>query len=474
MKQIAMKSIYTPLALLLLLALTGCSDFLGNIPKGYQIPTKVDEYEQLFNSDKLANLGTQDYDLMVDEIRILPVLDGAYYQLSLASMSAAWRNMYLFKDQFYTASEADVCYEDAYSRIFTYNSILDGLKTATGSEEDRARVRAEALAARALEYLTLVGIYGPTYSEAKASETPTVVLLLDNDINHKDLTPASQSDVYRQIISDLEEALPLLPDEPRYNAYRMSKPAAHGILAKAFFQMRDYKSALKYAHMVLSVKRDLVDYKTLSFNEDEWSVGGRNDYPEPLDNPENVLIRLLSPLKGLDEYALVSHDLPKLFDQERDQRFRTFFTTKPGGMAEYCPPGEMVWNPAIYPNVGISTPDMYLITAECEARIGDPNEALRLLNHLRDYRLLDNQPLQISDRKELIRTVLDERQREFLFRGFYRLVDLKRRAAEPEYAVTVMHHDADGKEVVSEPSSADYLKVPLPAKVLSFWGKSQE
>ena len=46
-----MKVIYKTLALLALsLMLSGCKDFLGNVPKGYQIPTKVEEYELLLLS----------------------------------------------------------------------------------------------------------------------------------------------------------------------------------------------------------------------------------------------------------------------------------------------------------------------------------------------------------------------------------------------------------------------------------------
>ena len=112
---------------------------------------------------------------------------------------------------------------------------------------------------------------------------------------------------------------------------------------------------------------------------------------------------------------------------------------------------------------------MYLIAAECEARVGSAYEALRLLNHLRDYRIVDNHPLLISDRTELVRAVLDERQREFLFRGFFRIVDLKRRALDPDFAVTVTHYDEKGNPVVASPTSPDYLRVPLPAKVLAFW-----
>lgn len=466
-----MKVIYKTLALLALsLMLSGCKDFLGNVPKGYQIPTKVEEYELLLNDDKLTSLASSEYDLMADEVYVPAALDeNLYYQTTLKNMTPVWRRIYLYEAPFYGSDKADGNYEAAYSRIFTYNSIITGLKTASGDEKDRSRVRAEALAGRALEYLTLVGIYGPSYDKEHAAETKTIVLLTDNDINHKGLSPASQEEIYRQIINDLEEALPSLPEQPSGNAYRMSKTAGYGLYARAAWQMRDYETARKYARMALERKRELVDYKTLDFKEEEWQAGVRNNYPEALNNPENILIRHLSPLGGLDEYVLVSHEIPGLFDGTKDRRRELFITSVPGGSAESCPPGELVWNPAIRPNVGISTPEMYLIAAECEARLGNSSEALRLLNHLRDYRIVDNKPLQISDKRELIRTVLDERQREFLFRGFFRIVDLKRRASDPDFAVTVTHHNEEGNAITAAPSSPDYLRVPLPAKVLVFW-----
>ena len=233
--------------------------------------------------------------------------------------------------------------------------------------------------------------------------------------------------------------------------------------------MKDYKTALVNARKALELNSELVDYKKLELHAEEWAPGARNNYPSPLLNPENILIRLLSPPEGLNVYALVSHPVLSLFDGTEDMRRKIFITDALDGDPNACPPGELIWEPAIYPNVGISTPEMYLIAAECEARVGSRDEALRLLNHLRDYRIVDNKPLRISDKTELIRAVLDERQREFLFRGFFRIVDLKRRAQDPDFAVTITHHDEQGNPVVASPSSPDYLRVPLPAKVLSFW-----
>lgn len=133
-----MKVIYKTLALLALsLMLSGCKDFLGNVPKGYQIPTKVEEYELLLNDDKLTSLASSEYDLMADEIYVPAALDeDLYYQTTLKNMTPVWRRIYLYQAPFYGPDKADGNYDAAYSRIFTYNSILTGLKTASGNETE--------------------------------------------------------------------------------------------------------------------------------------------------------------------------------------------------------------------------------------------------------------------------------------------------------------------------------------------------
>lgn len=52
-----------------------------------------------------------------------------------------------------------------------------------------------------------------------------------------------------------------------------------------------------------------------------------------------------------------------------------------------------LWAPYIYANMAMSTPEMYLIAAECEARIGSKDKAMEYINTLRDSRIIDNVPL---------------------------------------------------------------------------------
>ena len=88
---------------------------------------------------------------------------------------------------------------------------------------------------RALEYLYLVNGYAKHYDVRTAESDPGVPLILDEDISKKNLVRASVKDVYAQIQSDLQTALPNLPMQAKGNAFRASKAAGYGVLAKNVF-----------------------------------------------------------------------------------------------------------------------------------------------------------------------------------------------------------------------------------------------
>ncbi|MDO5036109.1 MAG: RagB/SusD family nutrient uptake outer membrane protein [Porphyromonas sp.] len=464
---------YTLLTVLLVM-LSGCKGFLGNVPKGYQIPQKVEEFDLLLNGEDLLTYGASFLDLMVDQAHIPGSLPPEYMQINLTyGMSESWRRMYLYDDYFYEPNKDDQIYVNGYKRIFIYNAIIEGLKDATGDDKERSRVRAEALAGRAFEYLMLVTVYAPPYDKERASQALAVPLNLSDDINKQDLPIATQQEVWDQIFSDLDEALPALPEKPTTNAYRMSRTAGYALYARAAFLTHQYDLALEYAKKALQGNDALLDMKPLTLNVNEWAAGERNNYPEALTNPESIYIRHFLPYIGLSEYLLVGQRALALYgdEPEKDMRYFLFITDIPGGTPEANPEGEFTWNPAVEFNIGLSTPEMYLIAAECEARKGMIAEPLARLNALRAQRIHDYTPLNISDKKELISTIIAEREREYLLRGYYRYMDLKRLATDSEFAVTVTHYDVDGKAVVADPKSPDYLKHPLPYIVLEGRGE---
>ena len=65
---------------------------------------------------------------------------------------------------------------------------------------------------------------------------------------------------------------------------------------------------------------------------------------------------------GFSATAYASEELASLYDQEKDQRYLLYFTKYLGGIDLDYP----LWAPYIYANMAMSTPEMYLIAAECE------------------------------------------------------------------------------------------------------------
>lgn len=121
-------------------------------------------------------------------------------------------------------------------------------------------------------------------------------------------------------------------------------------------------------------------------------------------------------------------------------------------------------------NIGFSTPEVYLIAAECEARVGDKNKALEHLNTLRDMRIKNNvayeTPTTLSN-EEVLKLVIDERRREFAFNGITRLIDLKRLNREAWFAKTITHSAGSEGTWTLEPNDLRYI-MPVPENVLSF------
>lgn len=215
---------------------------------------------------------------------------------------------------------------------------------------------------RAFEYLTLVNAYANHYDPSTAATDPGVPLMLDKNINKTNLQRATVQEVYDQIKADLDEAAPNLPEKPVLNAYRASKPVGYGMLARMYLYMGDYKKALENAVISLqnnSTLMSLFPYKVV----DRDKYIGRIDVPDGDENPENIYIRLAPWTFGFSATAYASEELASLYDQEKDQRYLLYFTKYLGGIDLDYP----LWAPYIYANMAMSTPEMYLIAAECEA-----------------------------------------------------------------------------------------------------------
>ena len=445
---------------LFLLCLAGCfiscDDFLDIQPKGIVIPKNYEDYEKLINYAQLLKASHSYPNFMTDDVYLPDDGDVNFNDLEVPE-----RNLYMFQAEIFGDAERDGLWEYSYNRIYYYNTIIeDVMDVEDATWEQKRALRAEALLGRAFEYLTLVNAYANHYDESTAATDLGVPLMLDKNINKSDLTRATVQKVYDQVLADLDTAALYLPDKQK-TAYRASKPVGLGMLARMYLYMGEYAEALKYAELSLAENSSLLDLKNYSVVQPDRSIG-RTDVPYGADNPENIYIRLAPWTYGFSGTAFGSDELVALYDKEHDMRFKLFFSNYAWGV-NY---DNYLWMPYIYANMAMSVPEIILIAAECEARVGSKDQAMLYLDQLLEYRIVGYQPQTAATNQEALDKVLTERRKEMCMLGCTRVIDLKRLNREPRYAKTITHV-ANGQTYTLAPDSPRYI-FPIPPKVLSF------
>ena len=455
-----MKNVTTILAICVVVMLTGCNNYLDIKPKGEKIPTTVSDYETLLNYESVQKVSDTYPAYLTDDVFLPDVAEGTATP-GLNSVDQSIRNLYLFKKEVFGDAQDDGFWFASYNRIYYYNTVIDNIMNADGSDEQqKLSIRAEALISRALEYLYLVNGYAKYYDVRTAESDPGVPLILDEDISKKNLVRASVKDVYAQIQSDLQTALPNLPMQAKGNAFRASKAAGYGVLAKMYLYMGNYAEALKAANEVLEINNSLLDLKKYAVVKPQSSIG-RTNVPQDIDNPENIYIKFAPYVYGLSSKVFGSDELISLFSED-DMRLQVYFTKN----FRNIPTDKYVWAPYLRANLAVSSPEIYLIAAECEAREGSIERAIALINKLRDNRIKNNTDIVATDRNDALQKVLEERRRELAMSGMVRYIDLKRLNKESQFAKTVTHVTGEGTFSL-EPNSPLYV-LPIPAKVMRF------
>lgn len=470
------KTVYGILAGAAIFLAAGCNKYLDIKPKGYTIPEYFDDYQKLLNDQGLYRAVAAYPNFLTDDVQ-----SGTDRDVNKAAGFLTYqvfkRNLYSFAPgQFLEAGQTDAQWETSYSHIFTYNTIINNiLNVSDGTETEKRRLRAEALVGRAFEYLILVNSYARHYDAASAGTDLGVPMILVEDINYK-YERVSVAKVYEQIRKDLDEATPDLPVTVP-NVFHPRKSVGYAFLSRMYLYMGDYARALENANEALRLKNDLIDYTRYMTGKGTFgrvhTIDGQVPFPESHKSVETVWNRIGTSSYGT-MYAEVyaTEDLQNVFKRNLpagsdDQRFKLFYCDGQAqfGTAVINFPGRVLWASYVDANVGLSTPEIILTAAECEARIGDKDKAMAHINRLRDFRIKNNQPLTAADKEEALRFVLDERRRELAFVGTHRLFDLKRLNKDPRFAKDVTHKHGD--QTFTLPANDSRYILPVPPKVLS-------
>lgn len=445
------------------LLLSGCNDFLGIKPKGALYPETDQDYEYMLNNSDMLKTG-ESYPAFLTDDAYLPYESSNNLNQGYKNSDPLIQTSYSYQPSIFGPSEQDPLWEYSYSRLYYYNTVINWADGNGNLSTKGKEILAEALTGRALEYLYLVNGYGKHYDAATASSDLGVPLITLAQTT-QDLKPrATVQEVYDLILGDLNRALPLLPEKPVLNTFRASKAAGYGVLARVQLYMGNYPEALKAANMALKTNSALVNYKTLTKNPERLGMG-MTDMPQLRYNKESIYARTPPYSFGninTKRRVFPSKDLESIFDKENDMRWILIYDHH--NQKYYRNKEDYIYLPGWEINLGIGTPEMYLIAAESEARVGNPSRAVELLNNLRSNRLKEYKPLVLQDKEEILKQILLERRREFAEVGLFRLIDLKRLAKEPKYAVTFTR-ELNGKTRTIVPGDPR-LVLPIPEKII--------
>ncbi len=444
MKRILFVAVWLGVGFAVFAPLGGCKKFLSKRADAIQeTPNTVEDYQALLDNDlvtlkatpALGVLGADDY-----------ILDSTALQTTAQGLIGAYSWNPLLDD-----GSTDNSWVNPYEAIYQCNVVIHGLELVPHKEpSDLALyelVRSRALFARAFHFFMLEETYGQPYRPLFAALDLGIPLRLDGNA----LQPVVRSSVkavFDQIIADLKTALPWLPPAPQPGVpNRPSRSAAFALLSRVALVQQDYTAARGYADSSLALYNTLLSYDTITNSARPFDY---TNSPELLYQCSGyVYTSLFSGTTAVDTTLYRSYGIN---DRRRDLFFQKLTSGKGVGFKGYYSVGHFVFS-------GLAVDEIYLIRAECRARLQDGAGALADLNTLLSHRWKTGAYLPYTSSTDLLGLVLVERRKEMVYREM-RWSDLRRLNPDPHLATT-LKRTMGGTSVLLPPNDPRYAwKIP--------------
>lgn len=358
-----------------------------------------------------------------------------------------------------------------YECIGMVNVILGDIERFK-EEKDYRRIKGEALFLRGFYYFYLVNLWGAPYDPETAATDLGVPLKLTDYIEDKGFQRNTVEECYQQIVTDLKEAVDCLEGVVQSSTRRADQRAARALLARTYLYLGQYALAVEQCNAILETPGDLAltdmntmsakDYYTLQRNQTFGECIFTNSYGPVLFQSTSA------------ESLVVSQGLLSCYDAANDLRFQT---GKDSHFFRYYKGNYYAWSRAATTEVyslSLLFPEIYLNKAEALAMLGQEEEAIRVLQELREKRMRDAGTIALSG-EELVKFIREERRRELCFRGL-RWFDLRRYAVHPRYPqktrIEHPYYDWNGSMVLNKiyvleeyPGDGGWL-MPFPKEAL--------
>lgn len=457
------KIIYLAAILFITGILASCEkekEFLGTLPRGQVIAKSTADFRKLLD---FVDNSRYSYSLSKTTWYLDIVTDDCYMDSTkwntYTTTKEHLKNLYAYKKNVYTydtgaSTQNEQNWNYQYYTISLCSTILAEITKANDNAAMQKQLIGEARVHRAYAYLILVNAFAVQYNEATAA-TDKGVPIINNPAALPPLDRKSVKEVYEFIISELESALPDLPNDVDQYKHRPTKLSVYAILARTYLYMGNYTKALENANNALQIRSYLYDYNTIytgtvdyygnlvglsRMNDEEmilWKAFGSSAaystttthfildtasfnqlYPDFTKNPDGTTVNNdMRRTLWFNAVALnrkITTTTATFLFNFYNYRYKTDGSL--GGTACHNP---------------VATPEMYLTRAECNARAGNLQAALDDINALCTKRYKTGTftpltPANFQNNKELVLDrVLKERRRELYGRDM-RLADLKR------------------------------------------------
>jgi tetratricopeptide (TPR) repeat protein len=438
--------------LLLLISGISCKKFLDEKPdKKLVVPATLRDLQALLD---YYNFMSQ-LDPAVDELSA----DNYYLLTSTwqATLKETERRAYVWGEDIFEPNGND--WSNLYRKVYYANKVLEVIESIernAANEKEWDDVKGQALMIRAKAFLQAVIIWSPAYDASTAQTDMGIPIRLHTDFSEPATRPSVQ-ETYGQLLSDFKEAIPLLPVTVAHPA-RASKPAAYGLLARAYLSMRNYQKAGDYADSALKLNSTLINYNSLNASA---------SFPIPAFNAEILFWTTAFQIPFATTYAKVDSALYRSY-AANDCRKTVLFSTNTDGSNAFK--GTYIGtNGTLFP--GIATDEIYLMRAEAFARAGNTTAALKDLNTLLQMRMKTGTfiPATAPDAATALALIITERRKELLFRGL-RWMDIKR--LNKEGANIILTRVVNNTTYKLMPNEKRYA-LPIPEYTISISGMPQ-
>lgn len=321
----------------------------------------------------------------------------------------------------------------AYATINNMNGIIKNIDNASGSTDDKNRIKGQAYALRGFIYLHLASFY--SFAIDKDPNAVCVPIYTEpSDASTVGKPAASVSEVYAQAVSDLEEALSLIPaNYVRSSKYKVDTQVVLGLLSRANLYSRNWTKAKEYSDQLLARNNYLMtesEYKSgfNSVDNKEW-IWGHPQTPDQ-SNASYAFNYWDTTTNGSGYFSFnLDPYFRDLFDDGDYRKSMMYWDVNPGSSQATTTDVWMRYAKFKFREdftgdiVLMRTSEIYLINAEAKARLNDPDAVIRL-NDLKRARNAQTVSLDLSG-QPLLDAIWLERRKELWGEGFS-LVDIIR------------------------------------------------